>query len=338
MKTELLEAIAPAGMADRQRLISVVTPCFNEEDNVEPLYSRIKAAFASMPQHRYEHVFVDNDSADRTVERIKAIASHDKRVKLIVNNRNFGHIRSPLHAFYQVTGDAVIVMASDLQDPPELIPQYVQKWVDGFKIVIGVKPKSRESRWMAQIRRSYYAFVGWISDVPLIPNFTGFGLYDREVVDAVRAIDDRYPYFRGLIADLGYPRAEITFLQPRRERGVTKNNFYTLYDNAMLGITNHSKVPLRVATFCGFLLSLLSLCVAIGYLIAKLLYWNSFALGTVPLVVGVFFLGAVQLFFIGILGEYIGAIHTQVHKRPLVTEKERVNFNVAPPVDHIDHE
>jgi glycosyltransferase involved in cell wall biosynthesis len=319
--------------ADKRPLISVVTPCFNEEDNVEPLYERIKAAFASLPDFQYEHVFVDNDSSDRTVERIKAIARHDRALKLIVNNRNFGHIRSPLHAFFQVSGDAVIVMASDLQDPPELIPQYVHKWAEGFKVVIGVKPKSRESRWMAQLRRSYYAFVGWISDVPLIPNFTGFGLYDREVVDAVREIDDRYPYFRGLIADLGYPRAEIPFLQPRRERGITKNNFYTLYDNAMLGITNHSKVPLRVATFCGFLLSLLSLCVAIGYLIAKLLYWNSFALGTVPLVVGVFFLGAVQLFFIGILGEYIGAIHTQVHKRPLVTEKERVNFDATAPDD-----
>jgi glycosyltransferase involved in cell wall biosynthesis len=319
--------------AGKRPLISVVTPCFNEEDNVEPLYERIKAAFASLPDFQYEHVFVDNDSSDRTVERIKAIARHDRALKLIVNNRNFGHIRSPLHAFFQVSGDAVIVMASDLQDPPELIPQYVHKWAEGFKVVIGVKPKSRESRWMAQLRRSYYAFVGWISDVPLIPNFTGFGLYDREVVDAVREIDDRYPYFRGLIADLGYPRAEIPFLQPRRERGITKNNFYTLYDNAMLGITNHSKVPLRVATFCGFLLSLLSLCVAIGYLIAKLLYWNSFALGTVPLVVGVFFLGAVQLFFIGILGEYIGAIHTQVHKRPLVTEKERVNFDATAPDD-----
>lgn len=311
-------------------LVSVLTPCFNEEANVEPLYERIKAAFALLPGYRYEHVFVDNASTDRTVELVKRLAETDRNVKLIVNNRNFGHIRSPLHAFYVLRGDAVIVMASDLQDPPELIPQYVQKWAEGYKVVIGVKPTTREAIVMANVRRWYYRFVNRISDVPLIPNFTGFGLYDREVVETVREIDDRYPYFRGLIADLGYPRAEIPFHQPRRERGITKNNIYTLYDTAMLGITNHSKVPLRLATFCGFALSFMSLLIALGYLVAKLLYWNSFSLGTAPLVIGVFFLGAVQLFFIGILGEYIGAIHTQVHKRPLVTEKERVNFDEEP--------
>jgi glycosyltransferase involved in cell wall biosynthesis len=309
-----------------QPLITVLTACFNEEENVDTLYQRIKDAFALVSGCRYQHVFIDNASSDRTVERIKNIARNDPAVKLIVNNRNFGHIRSPLHAFYLVPGDAVIAMASDLQDPPELIPQFVQKWQAGFKVVIGVKPRSREKPIMAQLRRSYYAFVGRISDVPLIPNFTGFGLYDREVVDKIRASDDRYPYFRGLIADLGYPRAEIPFLQPRRARGITKNNFYTLYDTAMLGITNHSKVPLRIATFCGFAMSIVSLLIALSYFIAKLLYWDSFSLGTAPLVIGVFFLGAVQLFFIGILGEYIGAIHTQIHKRPLVTEKERVNF------------
>lgn len=315
-------------------LISVFTPCFNEEENVEPLYQRIKAAFDSLPGYRYEHVFIDNASTDRTVERIKQLARADRAVKLIVNNRNFGHIRSPLHAFYALRGDAVIGMASDLQDPPELIPQFVEKWAQGYKVVIGVKPSSRESLVMANLRRLYYRFVNRISDVPLIPNFTGFGLYDREVVEKIREIDDRYPYFRGLIADLGFPRAEIPFLQPRRERGITKNNFYTLYDIAMLGITNHSKLPLRIAAFCGFSLSFVSLTIALGYLVAKLLYWNSFSLGTAPLVIGMFFLGAVQLFFIGILGEYIGAIHTQVHKRPLVTEKERVNFDddyIEPP-------
>jgi glycosyltransferase involved in cell wall biosynthesis len=319
-------------------LISVMTPCFNEEGNVDSLYARIKVAFDQVPSCRYEHVFIDNASTDRTVERVKKIAAQDRSVKLIVNNRNFGHIRSPLHAFYQLRGDAVIVMASDLQDPPELIPEYVKKWFEGYKVVIGVKPRSQESPLMARLRRWYYALVGRISDVPLIPNFTGFGLYDREVVEAVRGIDDRYPYFRGLIADLGYPRAEIQFMQPRRERGLSKNNLYTLYDTAMLGITNHSKVPLRIATFCGFALSLVSLLIALSYLIAKLLFWNSFSLGTAPLVIGVFFLGAVQLFFVGILGEYIGAIHTQVHKRPLVTEKERVNFDDATTADAAEHE
>ncbi|HEX3848274.1 MAG TPA: glycosyltransferase family 2 protein [Steroidobacteraceae bacterium] len=330
--TESPRAVPVDGMP----LITVLTPCFNEEENVDALYARIKAAFGQVPGCRYQHVFVDNDSQDRTVERIKSIARSDPAVKLIVNNRNFGHIRSPLHAFYQVSGDAVIIMASDLQDPPEMLPEFVRRWRAGYKVVIGVKPKSKESFLMAQIRRSYYAFVGKISDVPLVPNFTGFGLYDREVVEMVRSIDDRYPYFRGLIADLGYPRAEIPFVQPRRERGITKNNFYTLYDNAMLGITNHSKVPLRVATFCGFVMSVASLTIALGYLVAKLLFWNDFSLGTAPLVIGVFFLGAVQLFFIGILGEYIGAIHTQVHKRPLVTEKERVNFEPEEPAASAD--
>jgi glycosyltransferase involved in cell wall biosynthesis len=316
----------------RLPLICVMAPCFNEEDNVKVLYERLKTAFSSLPGYRFELLFIDNASSDRTVERIKHITCADHSVKLIVNNRNFGHIRSPLHAFYQLRGDAIIVMASDLQDPPELIPQFVRKWREGFKVVIGVKPRSKEAPLMAHVRRTYYSIVGRISNVPLIPNFTGFGLYDREVVDLVRSIDDRYPYFRGLIADLGYPRAEIPFTQPRRERGMTKNNFYTLYDTAMLGITNHSKVPLRIATFCGFTLALFSLLVAFGYFIAKLLFWNSFSLGTAPLVIGVFFLGAVQLIFVGILGEYIGAIHTQVHKRPLVTERERVNFDDdAPP-------
>jgi glycosyltransferase involved in cell wall biosynthesis len=310
-----------------------MTPCFNEEDNVEPLCQRIQEAFAALPGFRYEHVFIDNASTDSTVERIKKIAALDRRVKLIVNNRNFGHIRSPLHAFYQVRGEAVITMASDLQEPPELIPQFVRKWQEGFKVVIGVKPKSEETASMFAVRRLYYYLAGRISDVPLIPDYSGFGLYDREVIEAVRAIDDRYPYFRGIIADLGYARAEIPFVQARRKRGISKNNFYTLYDNAMLGITNHSKVPLRLATFGGFVLAILSLLVALSYLVAKLMFWNSFSLGTAPLVIGVFFLGAVQLFFVGVLGEYIGAIHTQIHKRPLVTEKERVNFD-AP--DHTE--
>lgn len=318
---------AGSGRPVGTRLISVVTPCFNEEGNVEPLYERIKAAFAALPQYRFEHLFIDNASTDRTVERIKSIAARDRNVKLIVNCRNYGHIRSPLHAFFQAGGDAVIVMVSDLQDPPELIPEFIARWEQGFKVVTGIKPKSRESALMFLMRRLYYKTIGRISDVPLIENFTGFGLYDREVVEAVRDTGDRYPYFRGLIADLGYSRAEVPFVQPQRAHGVTKNNFYSLYDTAMLGITSHSKVPLRLAAMAGFGLSLLSLLAALGYLVAKLLYWESFSLGMAPILIGLFFFASVQLFFIGILGEYIGAIHTQVHKRPLVVEKERVNFD-----------
>lgn len=309
-----------------KKLISVVTPCFNESENVEELIERIRSIMTPLAQYDYEHLLIDNNSQDDTVEKIKQAALNDPHIRLIVNCRNFGHLRSPTHAFFQATGDAVIAMASDLQDPPELILEFLKHWESGLKIVIAVKPKSRETPLMFLLRRMYYRTIGKISDVPLIENFTGFGLYDREVVETIRSLNDPYPYFRGLIAELGYARAEIPFEQPQRIKGVTKNNFYTLYDIAMLGITSHSKVPLRLATMSGFLLSFISLLIAFGYGVAKLLYWDSFTLGMAPLVVGLFFFGSVQLFFIGLLGEYIGAIHRQVMKRPLVVEKERVNF------------
>lgn len=309
------------------KLISIVTPCYNEEDNVVPLYERIRAQCALLSQYRFEHIFIDNASTDRTVERIKALAARDKNVKLIANVRNFGHIRSPLHALLQARGDAVITLASDLQDPPELIPQFVAQWEAGFKVVAGVKPQSREGFLMANLRRLFYRTVGHIADVRLIPNFTGFGLYDREVVEVVRQIGDPYPYFRGLIAEIGFPCAQVPFEQPKRLRGLTKNNFYTLYDLAMLGITSHSKVPLRLATMTGFFLAFLSLLISFGYLAAKLLFWDYFSFGLAPVLIGLFFFASVQLFFIGIVGEYVGAIHTQVLNRPLVVERERVNFD-----------
>lgn len=323
------EQPAPAA-SPRRRVIGISAPCFNEEANIPELVERIRAAFRLVPDYDYQLLLIDNASTDRTVEVIKALAADDRRIKLIVNERNFGHVRSPLHGFLQVGGDAVIGMASDLQDPPELIPEFVRRWEAGYKVVAAIKPKSRETLAMYVARRVYYKSVGRISDVPLIENFTGFGLYDREVVEEVRATGDRYPYFRGLIADLGYARAEVPFVQPERVRGISKNNFYTLFDIAMLGMTSHSKVPLRLATMTGFGLSLGSLLVAFGYLVSKLVFWNEFSVGIAPLVIGVFFFAAVQLFFVGILGEYILAIHTQVHKRPLVIEKERVNFDEAP--------
>lgn len=306
--------------------ISIVAPCLNEEENVAILHARIQAVFDKLDDYDYELIFIDNASSDATVERVRAIVARDPRVRLIVNARNFGHIRSPIHAFMQSGGDACIVMASDLQDPPELLPEFITKWEAGYRIVVGMKPQSLESPLMFALRRLYYRLIGRISEVRLIPNFTGFGLYDRTVVDYLRRIDDPYPYFRGIIADIGYEYAVIPYVQPRRERGITKNNFYTLYDMAMLGITSYSKVPLRLATMVGFTLSLLSLLVAFGYFIAKLAMWDNFSLGMAPMVIGLFFFSSVQLFFIGILGEYIGAIHTQVLKRPLVVEKERVNF------------
>jgi glycosyltransferase involved in cell wall biosynthesis len=276
---------------------------------------------------RYQIIFIDNASADRTRERLRALAAADSRIKAIFNVRNFGHLRSPLHAFFQAPGDALIAMACDLQDPPELIRDFVRHWRNGFKVVVGIKPQSKESGLTFWLRRTYYRTLNRISDTPLIENFTGFGLYDREVVETLRGIPDRRPYFRGLIADLGYARAEVPYVQPRRERGVTKNNFFDLYDVAMMGLTSHSRVPLRLATMAGFLLGSLSLLVALFYLAAKLFFWDRFTFGQAPILIGIFFFGSAQMFFVGILGEYIGAIHAQIHSRPWVVEQERLNFD-----------
>jgi len=309
------------------KFISVVTGCYNEEENVRELYCQVKEVFDQMDDYTYEHIFIDNASRDKTVSILKEISLTDPNVKVIVNTRNFGHIRSPYHALMQAKGAAVIAMAADLQDPPAMIVDFLRKWESGYKIVIGVKAKSEESALFFAIRSIYYRIIGDLADIELVKNFTGFGLYDRDIVDILKKIDDPYPYFRGLICDIGYERVEIEYTQNARKRGITKNNFYTLYDLAMLGITNHSKVPLRLATMTGFAVAILSLLVAVGYFIYKLIFWDSFSVGIAPLVIGLFFFASVQLFFIGIIGEYIGAIHTQILKRPLVIEKERINFD-----------
>lgn len=309
------------------KLISVVTACYNEEENVREVYSQVREVFKKLPGYYYEHIFIDNCSQDRTVPILKEIAARDKNVKIIVNTRNFGHIRSPYHGLLQASGEAVISIVADLQDPPAMIYDFIKKWEEGYKIVMGVKTESQESPVMFAIRKMYYNFIGKVSEIELTKNFTGFGLYDNKVIETLREIDDPYPYFRGLISDLGFKSYKIEYTQPQRKRGITKNNFYTLYDMAMLGITNHSKVPLRLAAMLGFFMSALSLLVAVGYFIAKLCYWDSFSLGTAPVIIGLFFFSSVQLFFIGIIGEYIGSIHTQVLKRPLVIEQERINFD-----------
>lgn len=307
--------------------ISILTPCYNEEGNVEELYKQVKAQFEALKdKYTYEHIFIDNASQDKTVEILKGIAAKDKNVKIIVNASNFGHIRSPFHGLKQCYGDAVMLMVADLQDPPELIPEFLTKWEEGHKVVVGVKNKSKENPIMYGIRKLFYTMVRKMSETPMIDNFTGFGLYDKAFVDVLRATDDPYPYMRGFVAEFGGDIATVYYTQPKREHGKTSNNFYKLYDMAMLGFVNHSKVPLRLAVFIGFAIAALSLAVALFYLIYKLCYWDSFQLGNAPLVIGLFFFSAVQLIFIGILGEYIGAIHTQVRKRPLVMEKERVNF------------
>ena len=309
-----------------KKMISIVTPCFNEEENVEDLYEAIKNIMAGYPNYEYEHIYIDNASTDKTQQILRALAAADFRVKVILNARNFGHIRSPFHGLLQAKGDAVIYMASDFQDPPELIPKLIEKWEQGSKTVVGVKNQSEETPLFFFVRRCYYRLVHSLADIDVIENFTGFGLYDKVVVDFCRTVKDPYPYFRGLISEIGFEIARVEFIQPTRKRGITKNNFYTLYDMAMLGFTSHTKVPLRLATMLGFAVSFVSFLLGLVYLVYKLLFWNHFSVGIAPLVIGLFFFGSIQLFFIGILGEYIGSIHTRVLNRPLVVEDERINF------------
>ncbi|MEO8760070.1 MAG: glycosyltransferase family 2 protein [Bacteroidia bacterium] len=309
--------------------ISVLTPCYNEEANVAALIDAVANVFKKLPQYTYEHVFIDNGSIDKTVAILKDIAKDNKNIKIIVNARNFGHIRSPFYGMLQCTGDAVISLVADFQDPPAMIENFLAKWEEGFKIVIGIKNKSKENPLMFAVRKTFYNVLSKASgggDEAPIKNFTGFGLYDQKFIAVLRTLDDPYPYFRGLITELGFDRYEIEYTQPERAGGKTKNNFFTLYDIAMLGFTNHSKLPLRLSAFIGFFSAAISFLVALGYLIYKLIYWNRFQVGTAPMVIGIFFFSSVQLFFIGIIGEYIGAINTQIRKRPLVIEKERINF------------
>jgi glycosyltransferase involved in cell wall biosynthesis len=308
------------------RLISVVTPCYNEEGNAREMYEAIKAIFAARPQYRYEHIFIDNGSKDGTARILRQLAAADPNVKVILNTRNFGHVRSGYYALLQARGDAVIALACDFQDPPELIPQFLERWEAGSKVVLGVKESAEESGLFYAIRDRYYRVLARIADIELVRQSTGFGCFDQTVIASLRRIDDPYPYFRGLIAEIGHEPSIVTYRQPARKRGISSQNFYTLYDLAFLGIVNHSKVPLRLATMSGFALAAISLLVALGYLMAKLLFWNQFSLGIAPILIGFFFLTSVQLFFIGIVGEYIGSIYTQVRHHPHVFEKERINF------------
>lgn len=308
-------------------LVSIVTPCFNEEENVLDVYQQVKAVFDQLNAYRYEHIFIDNASGDRTAEILKEIARTDRNVKVIVNSRNFGVVRSPLHALLQTTGDAVIVVMADLQDPPFMIPQFLVEWEKGFKMVLAVKEQSEESPLMFATRRLYYRLFNRLSHVEIVNDYCGFGLYDRRIIEILRQVNDPYPDLRSLLGEIGFERAILRYRQPVRKRGESKNRLSDLYEQAMLGITSQSKVPLRLATLTGFVLASLSLLVALGYLAYKLVFWDQFSVGVAPLVIGLFFFSAVQLMFIGILGEYIGFIYTQVLRRPLVFEKERINFD-----------
>jgi len=285
------------------------------------------AVTAGLPEYRFEHLFIDNASTDGTVAVLRAMAADDPTVKVIVNARNVGPDRSGMHAFLQAQGDAVGSLVADLQDPPELLIEMIREWEKGFPIVAAIKNSSDESGLMYRTRTSYYRLVARLTNVHILEHFTGFGLYDRSVVERIRTgFPDPYPYFRGMIAELGLPIAKVFYNQNRRERGVTSNDFYSLYDLAMLGITNLSKVPLRLVIFCGFVSAFISFAMGMFYLLYKLVFWSRFTVGVAPVVLGLFFLGSVQLIALGIIGEYVGAIHTTVLNRPLVTEKERINF------------
>jgi len=309
-----------------QKLISIVTPCFNEEENIWDVYQQVKDVFVQIPSYRYEHIFIDNSSTDRTVPILREIAKSDPNVKVIINSRNFG-VMNGYYALLQSAGDAVIQVVADLQDPPPIIKDLIKKWEEGYKIVLAVKEQSEESSIMFAVRKLYYNVYNKVSNIQIVTNFCGFGLYDKLIIDILRKLNDPYPDLRSLIGEIGFERAILTYTQRVRKRGRTKNNLYSLYDQAMLGITRDSIIPLRLASFLGFSVASVNLMVAMGYFIYKLVYWNSFQLGIAPLVIGIFFFGGVQLFFLGVIGEYIGAIFTQVKKRPLVIEKERINFD-----------
>ena len=312
--------------ATSRRSVTILTPCYNEADNVQALYERVRAVFAPLTDYTYEHLFIDNASTDNTVGVLRAIAAHDRNVKVIVNTRNFGHIRSPIHALLQCRTDAVIIMAADFQDPPEVVPALLEKWRQGYKVVLAIKNASEESALMFAIRRIGYRIVDRLSEVKQVRNNTGFGLYDKAFVSVLRTLPDPYPYFRGIVAELGFRYATVPYTQPRRYRGVTKNNLYMLYDLGVQGIVNHSKIPLRLAAIVGFISSVVSLGAALVYFVMKMLFWYDLPIGVAPVIIGLFCVASVQLFFLGVLGEYVGSIYTQVRNRPLVVEEERINF------------
>ncbi|MCB7319587.1 glycosyltransferase family 2 protein [Lacrimispora sp. 210928-DFI.3.58] len=307
--------------------ISVLIPCYNEEENVGPISQAVTEILErELPRYDYELVFIDNDSTDKTREIIRDLCAANPKIKAIFNARNFGQFNSPYYGILQVTGDCVIEMVADFQDPVDMIPKYVHEWENGYKIVIGIKTSSKENKLMYWLRSCYYRTIKKLSDVEQIEHFTGSGLYDREFIEVLRRLDDPTPFLRGIVAELGYKRKEIPYEQPLRRAGKTHNNFYRLYDAAMLSVTSYTKAGLRLATMFGSICALFSMAIALVYLVMKLIWWDRFPAGTAPMLIGMLFLGSVQLFFIGFLGEYIMSINQRVMKRPLVIEEERINF------------
>lgn len=310
-----------------KKKVSVLIPCYNEELNVVPMSEAITELFENeLTQYDWELLFIDNDSKDNTRTLLREICKNNSHIKAIFNAKNFGQFNSPYYGILQTTGDCTISMVCDFQDPIELIPQYLKEWENGYKIVIGIKTSSKENRIMYSLRSIYYKLIKKFSDVEQIEHFTGSGLYDREFIEVLRELDDPTPFLRGIVAELGYKRKEIPYQQPERRAGKTHNNWYSLYDAAMLSFTSYTKVGLRLCTFFGIGCGLLSFIIGVAYLIMKLIWWNRMGAGMAPVLIGVFFIGAVQLFFIGFIGEYIMSINQRVMKRPLVIEEERINF------------
>lgn len=307
--------------------VSVVIPTYNEEENVIPIFEAVQAQIKeSLQDYEYEILFIDNKSKDRTRDKIRIACERDKNVKGIFNAKNFGQFNSPYYGITQASGDCVILMCADFQDPVDMIPQLVQEWENGYKIVIGIKTTSKENKFMYFLRSCYYKTIKRISEVEQIEHFTGFGLYDKDFIRVLAKLEDPAPFLRGIVAELGYERKEIPYEQAKRRAGKTSNNFYRLYDGAMLSITSYSKVPLRIATMLGFIFSAISLLVALVYFILKLIFWDRFPAGTAPILIGIFLIGSIQIFFIGLLGEYVLNMNTRVMKRPLVVEEQRINF------------
>ncbi len=320
---------------EQKKTISVMIPCYNEEENARPIYEAVRDELKkSCPNYNYEILFIDNKSKDKTREIIEQICHEDPCVKAIFNSKNFGQFNSPYYGILNTSGDCTITICADFQDPVEMIPKFVAAWEEGYKIVIGKKTRSKENRLMYFLRGCYYKMIRRMSSVEMIEQFTGFGLYDKSFVDTLRALDDPTPFIRGVVAELGPERKEIEYEQPKRRAGKTHNNFHTLYDAAMLSFTSYTKSGMRFATLLGFLAAGLSFLTAIGFLIAKLIAWDSFSAGYAPIIIAVFFMGGVQLAFMGFMSEYIMAMNTRVMKRPLVVEEKRINFDAK---DHSEN-
>lgn len=308
-----------------QKLVSIVTPCFNEEENIENLCRKIKEIFFKL-NYSYEHIVIDNKSTDKTRKILRSLASKDKNLKLIFNNKNYGHIRSPYHAIMESNGDATILLSADFQDPLELIPDLILKWENGSNVVMLKRKSSSENFFMKTIRNFFYKFISKISETKLIKNTTGSGIYDRKIISNLKKIKDPYPYFRGLVTELTDSIDTIEFHQPTRKFGKTKNNFFSLYDIAILGIIKHSKFPIRAMIMFGFFFSLVCLLIAFTYFILKIIFWSQFSLGLAPLIIGIFGIASFQVLLLGILGEYVILILTHTRNLPLVVEEERINF------------